>query len=133
MEKTSVLENYGRLRNGDLPVSMVGNPIPADMSVRTIPGWTENARILGLSVDVIRVSRNSLHTSNLWGWTFVHELRDFCHAELGDCVGGSSGILFNANRGRDIDERSRLLFPKCRERSDVCVCHCVGPKEVGLL
>lgn len=37
-------------------MSSVGIPVPADMSVRTIPGWTENARILGLSIKFAPVS-----------------------------------------------------------------------------
>lgn len=30
----------------------MGIPVPADMSVRIIPGWTENVRILGLSMKL---------------------------------------------------------------------------------
>ncbi len=54
--KNIISEQSWRPGTGDLRVSRVSIPLPADMSVRTMPGWTENARILGLSTKVISVS-----------------------------------------------------------------------------
>ncbi len=131
--KIIISEKSWRPGTGDLRVSRVGIPLPADMSARTTPGWTENARILGLSTIVFSVSGYLLSGTTLFRRTCVNELRDLRHSKFRDSVRRSAGVFFHANHGRDIDDCSGLFFARCRERSDICVCHCVGSEEVGLL